>query len=200
MPPPFIQATADELAKSKAAEVLDIVFEHPFLVQDLPRWQAERRLFDVPLDQVFLFFWAKRQEFRAVVAYRVRRWGDRNLTQRFNAACAGPAWMFVSNFYLACDDIGPGLYVEHGFSTVVFAKKIGQHFRVNQNVTVGTGKRGKPTIGDFVSVYTHAVVIGGVTIGDHVRIGAGAVVIEDIPAHATVVPARSRIILRQPES
>lgn len=195
-----VQVAAEELAKSKAAEVLDIVFAHPYLVQDLPRWQAERKMSGVAPEEAFLFFWAKRQEFRSVIAYRVRNWGDRNVIQRFNAVCGGSPWMFVSNLFLACDDIGPGLFVEHGFATVVWARKIGQNFRVNQNVTVGTGKRGMPTIGDFVSVYTHAVVIGGVTIGDHVRVGAGAVVIEDIPAHATVVPARSRIILRRPKA
>lgn len=48
------------------------------------------------------------------------------------------------------------------------------------------------TIGDHVLIYSHAVIVPGVTIGHHAAIGAGAVVVEDVPPYALVggVPAR----------
>lgn len=96
------------------------------------------------------------------------------------------------------DGIGGGMHVFHGYSTIVFARSVGKNFTVYQNVTIGRGKtRGQndiPIIGDHVTVYTGAVVIGGVHIGDGARIGAGAVVTKDVPAGATVVGAQMRVL------
>jgi serine O-acetyltransferase len=169
-----------------------------YLLQDLPRWAREHRYPHPEVDTAFAHFWSKRQEFRSVVRYRVkeaaRHFGGSG--KDFDSICAGLNWLFVQNLYLSCSDIGPGLYIEHGFCTVVYARKIGMNFRVNQNVTVGTNKGGSPVIGDNVSVFAHAVVIGNIAIGDNVRIGAGAVVITDVPSDCTVVPQKARIIQR----
>lgn len=83
--------------------------------------------------------------------------------------------------YLHTEKIGGGLVVRHGFSTIVVAEKIGRNFYVHQNVTVGWDKNGKPTIGDNVSIYTGAVVVGKIIIGNNVRIAANTVVRHDIP-------------------
>ena len=77
--------------------------------------------------------------------------------------------------------IGGGLHVQHGFSTIVVAEKIGKNFTVYQNVTVGWEKTGKPTIGDNVTIYAGAVVSGGINIGNNVRICANAHVRENVP-------------------
>ena len=82
--------------------------------------------------------------------------------------------------------IGGGVNIHHGWGTIVLAERIGEDFSVYQNVTVGYGKDGKPSIGNHVSIYSGAVVFGGITIGDHVRIAANTVVRTDIPPHSLV--------------
>ena len=69
-----------------------------------------------------------------------------------------------------------------------------------QQVTLGGtgndhGKR-HPTIGNNVIIGAGAKVLGDIIIADHVRIGAGSVVIEDVPSHSTVVGIPGRIVQR----
>lgn len=96
------------------------------------------------------------------------------------------------------DEIGGGMRVYHGNSTIVFAKSIGKNFTVYQNVTLGRGKEidgnDIPIIGDDVIIYTGAIVVGGVHIGDRVKIGAGAVVVKDVPSDTTVVGGSVRFL------
>jgi serine O-acetyltransferase len=91
------------------------------------------------------------------------------------------------------DSLGPGCFIMHGDATMVGARSIGRDFVVAQHVVVGyKGPTEYPTIGDGVSIYVAAVVLGDITIGDGATVGAGAVVASDVPAGATVVglPAR----------
>lgn len=97
-------------------------------------------------------------------------------------------------FYNYTPEIGHSLFIQHGFATVVYAKSIGHHFFVNQQVTVGFGENGNPTIGNHVSVRAGAKVIGNIIIGDDVIIGANAVVAKDVPSHSVVVGVPGRII------
>lgn len=90
--------------------------------------------------------------------------------------------------------IGGGLYIGHGWSTVVNAQRIGKNFKVGQNVTIGSRGFKEPVIGDNVFITANAVVIGGITIGNNTQIGAGSVVVKSVPDNAVVVPAKSRII------
>lgn len=89
---------------------------------------------------------------------------------------------------------GGGFLVQHGNSTIVIAKSIGENFWVNQNVTVGWRKDGCPTIGNNVRIGTGAVVIGPIIIGDNVNIGAGAIVVKDVPSNCTVVSPHAYIV------
>lgn len=103
-------------------------------------------------------------------------------------------WRRQYNLTLACSDIGPGLIIQHGYSTVVCATRIGKNFRVNQCVNIVWNGDKRPTIGDNVSVYAGAIIVGGVTIGNNVTIGAGAVVVKDVPDNSLVVGNPMRII------
>ena len=99
-----------------------------------------------------------------------------------------------NNCCLACNDIGPGLIIQHGYSTVVCASKIGKNFHVNQCVNIVWNKDKQCVIGNNVTVCAGAIIVGGVHIGNNVTIGAGAVVIRDIPDNCTVVGNPMRII------
>lgn len=99
------------------------------------------------------------------------------------------------NLYIFCDNIGKGLFIQHGFSTVISAKSIGKNCWINQQVTIGWSSGSKaPTIGNNVKIYAGAIVIGDVKIGDNSVIGAGATVVKDIPQNTTVVGASCRYL------
>ena len=93
-----------------------------------------------------------------------------------------------------------GLTVMHGFSTVVNASHIGRNFHVAQQVTIGWGPSGTPTIGNNVKVYAGAIIVGGVTIGDNAVIGAGTVVVKDVPANTLVVGGSPNRLIKKTDS
>ena len=88
----------------------------------------------------------------------------------------------------------------HAVGVVVSnAATIGRNVTVFQNVTIGgkeTGSNvGFPKIGDNVTIFAGAIVVGGITIGDGATIGAGAIVTKDVAPGATVyteAPLRQR--------
>lgn len=92
------------------------------------------------------------------------------------------------------EDLGGGFSLQHGFSTIVAAKRIGERCRVNQQVTIGYDSLDAPVLGDDVRVTAGAIIIGDVHIGDGAVIGAGAVVVHDVPANATVVGNAARVV------
>ena len=96
------------------------------MLQDLPRWIRSHPDAQTGTYDSFVHYWARRQEFRSVVRYRVKSLSVLcgTNTEKFDQICSGLGWLFVSNLILSCNEIGPGLYVEHGFSTVVYAKKL----------------------------------------------------------------------------
>ena len=106
-----------------------------------------------------------------------------------------------TNLYLFTNpqNVEGGFYVGHGWGTVVNAKRIGKNFRVGQNVTVGSRNVKEPVIGNNVSVWANAVVLGDISIEDNCQVGAGAIVVKSIPANSVVVPAKSIIIKQNGE-
>lgn len=93
--------------------------------------------------------------------------------------------------------IGSGLQLAHPYSTILNAERIGDDVYVNHLVTVGESKGKKPTIGNSVELHAACIVIGGITVGDHAVIGAGAVVVKDVPAYGIAVGNPARIIHSQ---
>jgi serine O-acetyltransferase len=89
---------------------------------------------------------------------------------------------------------GNGLLVAHGDCVYLYARSIGKECTVYQGVTLGRTETGIPTIGDNVTIYAGASVLGGIHIGDGATIGAGAVVVKDVPAGTTVVGVPAKII------
>ncbi len=98
-------------------------------------------------------------------------------------------------------EIGPGLILPHGQVVIDGNVRIGRDCAINPWVTIGlTGSRRfgfdarGPLVGDRVFIGTGARLLGPITIGDGARIGANAVVLEDVPANATVVGMPARVI------
>lgn len=93
--------------------------------------------------------------------------------------------------------IGSGLVLAHPYATILNAQSIGNNVYVNHLVTLGEKDGKKPTIGHNVQLHANCMVIGGVVIGDNAIIGAGAVVVKDVPAHAMAVGNPAQIIEKQ---
>ena len=87
----------------------------------------------------------------------------------------------LESLYIYTGDIGDGLFVHHGFATIIAAEKIGCNCWINQQVTIGHTVEGCPSIGDNVKICAGAIVVGKINIGSNVLIGAGSVVTTDIP-------------------
>ena len=97
--------------------------------------------------------------------------------------------------------IGRRFFIDHGEGVVIGETTIiGDDVLLYQQVTLGgTGKEsGKrhPTIGNKVIVGAGAKVLGNIIIGDNVRIGAGFVVVEDVPENSTVIGVPGRVVHR----
>ncbi len=97
--------------------------------------------------------------------------------------------------------IGKGFFIDHGSGVIIGETAIvGDNVTLYQGVTLGgtgkeTGKR-HPTLGDNVMVSAGAKVIGSFTVGDNSKIGAGSVVIEEVPPNCTVVGVPGRVVKR----
>ena len=95
--------------------------------------------------------------------------------------------------------IGEGLFIDHGHGVVIGETAIiGDNVTLYQGVTLGgTGKeQGKrhPTLEDNVMVSAGAKILGSFTIGENSKIGAGSVVLEEVPPNCTVVGVPGRIV------
>lgn len=93
--------------------------------------------------------------------------------------------------------IGAGLQLAHPYATILNAASIGENVYVNHLVTLGEKDGKKPIIGNNVQLHAGCIVIGGVTIGDNAIIGAGAVVVKDVPEHGVAVGNPARIIQKR---
>ena len=101
--------------------------------------------------------------------------------------------------------IGKRFFIDHGMGVV-----IGETTEIHNDVTIYQGvvlggtswTKGKrhPTLEDHVVIGAHAVVLGPITIGRNSKIGAGSVVIHDVPPHSTVVGIPGKVVSRHDET
>jgi serine O-acetyltransferase len=95
--------------------------------------------------------------------------------------------------------IAPGVFIDHGQGVVIGATaEVGTGTILYQGCTLGgtgkeTGKR-HPTVGEHCVISAGAKVLGNITIGDYAKVGACAVVLRDVPPHATVVGVPARVV------
>ena len=94
-------------------------------------------------------------------------------------------------------EIGENLKLPHPMGVIIgLDAKIGKNCTIYQQVTIGQKNEMFPTIGDNVTIYAGAKILGNIKIGNNVVIGANAVVIQDVPDNSTAVGVPARIIER----
>ncbi len=140
-----------------------------------------------------LELFATEPAFRTLYCYRLRRAGA---VGALVGGLLGALYPGERTLHIVCGDIGPGLIIQHGFATIIAARRIGANCWVNQQVTIGhRGKSGTgPVIGDDVSVYAGAKVLGDLTVGDGAQVGANAVVLDDVPPYHVAVGVPARVL------
>ena len=133
-------------------------------------------------------------EFRSLFYYRVER--DKSVWNRLLLEMARLLYRPRILLLIRTPSVGPGLFIQHGFSSGIGAKSIGENCWINQQVTIGWDKGGAPAIGNNVMIAPGAQVFGNITIGDNVIIGANAVVFKNVPPNCTVVGVPAYIVKR----
>ena len=137
----------------------------------------------------------------ALWAYRLSHW----LWQK-RLYCLGRMLSQVARFCTGIEihpgaRIGNRLFIDHGMGVIIGETvALGDDVTMYQSVTLGgTGKeKGKrhPTIGDKVTIGAGAKVLGNIAVGENCRIGAGSVVLRDVPENSTVVGVPARIVYK----
>jgi len=137
----------------------------------------------------------------AIAAHRLAHWlYNRNITflPRFIS--------HLARFFTGIEihpgaQLGQGVFIDHGMGVVIGETAIvGDYTLIYQGVTLGgtgkeTGKR-HPSVGSRVVIGTGAKVLGNIQIGDFARIGAGSVVLRDVPANCTAIGIPNRNVCR----
>lgn len=114
---------------------------------------------------------------------------------------------FIMRFLTGIDihpgaKIGRRFFIDHGMGVVIGeTTEIGDDVLIYQGVTLGgtSSKQEKrhPTLGKGVVVGAGAKVLGNILIGDYAKIGAGSVVVNEVPEHATVVGIPGRVVMQK---
>lgn len=171
------------IVKTLSGEGTQIVF------YEVDRWnQLARRSSKNSLMALGLLLLGNRS-FRNLLCQRVRWEGGGIIREHI------VSFLFHKEptLYINAEKIGRGLYIQHGFATIITAKEIGCNCWINQQVTIGYREsKYPPTLGNGVTVTAGAKVLGDITIGDNAIIGANAVVIRDVEPYQIMggVPAK----------
>lgn len=137
----------------------------------------------------------------AMVFYRIMQWARRRrlapielLVNRLNTICCNCIIGRGAEF-------GPAFVLIHATGVVINGQVSGgEHVFIEHQVTIGAERRQSPRIGSHVFIGAGAKIIGSITLGDHSRVGANAVVLDDVPAYATVAGIPAKVVRRRAAS
>lgn len=141
-----------------------------------------------------------------VTAYRIAHfcsvWRKKNVLNNLWAAPVLVLYRIITECFFgyeiqAAATIGRRFTIHHGYAVVINKNVVaGDDFTIRHGVTLGN--RGPnsldcPTLGNGVELGTNVVIIGGIRIGNNVTVGAGSVVLDDVPDNALVVGEKARV-------
>ena len=157
---------------------------------DVDRWNEINGI-NMGLFQSLNWYMTYKKEFRNLIQHRLKH-PSYTAASLLQYIIARMLWKPMESLYIYTTDIGGGLYIQHGFATIISAKRIGENCRIYQQVTIGYKGEDSPVLEDNVSVTCGAKVLGDVTMHKNSLAAAGAVVIKDVPENAIVggVPAK----------
>ena len=134
-----------------------------------------------------------KKEFRNLIQHRFKHPSHSPLNW-VHYLIARILWKPMESLYIYTKDIGGGLYIQHGFATIISAQKIGENCRIYQQVTIGYKGDYSPVLEDNVSVTCGAKILGNITMHTGSLAAAGAVVVKDVPERAIVAGVPAKII------
>ena len=168
--------------------------KHKKLIKmDVARWNQIDGI-SFGMFEALNWYMTYKKEFRNLIQHRLKN-PTRSFTAMVHFAIARLLWKPMDSLYIYTEDIGGGLYIQHGFATIITARKIGENCRIYQQVTIGY-KNGAlpPVLEDNVSVTCGAKVLGDITMCSGSIAAAGAVVVKDVPQNAIVAGVPAKII------
>ena len=166
--------------------------QRKLIEMDAARWNKIEGT-NLSLFKTLNWYMTYKKEFRNLVQYRLKH-PNYSVASMIHYAIARILWRPLETLYIYTQDIGGGLYIQHGFSTIIVAKKIGENCCIYQQVTIGYKGEGSPILEDNVSVTCGAKVLGGITMHKNSLAAAGAVVIKDVPENAIVAGVPAKVI------
>ena len=137
--------------------------------------------------------------FHALLFYRISHWLWRNRLLFLGRFISNIGRFFTGIEIHPAAKIGGGFFIDHGMGVVIGeTTEIGENCTIFQGVTLGgvsldKGKR-HPTLKDNVIVGAGATILGPVTIGSNSRIGAGSVVVNEVPPDSTVLGIPGKVV------
>jgi len=141
-----------------------------------------------------------------VTAYRIAHfcsvWRKKNVLNNLWAAPVLVLYRIITECFFgyeiqAAATIGRRFTIHHGYAVVINKNVVaGDDLTIRHGITLGN--RGPnslecPTLGNNVELGANVVIIGGVKVGNHVTVGAGSVVLDDVPDNALVVGEKARV-------
>lgn len=167
------------------------------VIADMKRLASdEKKILEINSDPVgnLQYYFVQNRIFRSIFYARCRREsiGNRRI---------GFLWAICKHYYPAhdsiginTDKIGAGLLIHHGPVTVGREVIIGNNVSLNGGDIIGRRHGGSPVLRDNVRIGANASVVGPIEIGENSIIGAGSVVVKDVPANMVVAGNPARVL------